>query len=267
MRFPPIRRIIKSRYPILAILAFLLLPSSAFAAISFDTAQKVTATSGTITVGSLTNGVIMMRVGMNDATSPSNITVNGSTAVLLDDQPEVGTGHVLDYYVVLGNVSGSLSYSETGGSLGNIDFASYSKVNQLRPIESHLDVVCDTGAGNACGIAVQIKYGGVGVMGSLVPLSANDWAWGDSATGGACAKDGLDGITNRFDTASINAMQIGDSNGTFPVSVPYFMATRANSCGQVMLLQMAIMETDSPQSGFAIDNGTLKISNGRLLIQ
>lgn len=205
------------------------LPSTSFAAISFDVATGgLSGGSGNVTVGTLTNGVAIFHTSSEDVTDAvTAVTLNGVAGVALQFQTCAGCNTNKMWSVVLGSVSGSIAWTTTGGTNTTAVIATYSGVHQTTPIQSSQKT--SVIAANSISL-------------TATPTTSGTWAAVTTKKNGGCAVDSLTNITNRYNTASANAMQEGDSNAELTISVGYTQTVTSSGCAQNHSLIQAVLE-------------------------
>lgn len=196
-------------------------------AIAFVQCTTGLGASGTTDFGSYTNGVLV--VALSAATDPSALTINGVAGTRrVHDTSNMATP-ILDLWTVpVGTMSGSVSWSWTGGSSISTQVSGYSGADQSTTVDQSGSTDC---AG--CQTATN----------TITPTVSNSWAIGYAAKNGACAGDSAVNMENRSSPGNPNALGFGDSNAAITISVAYTQSVTGSGCNQQWsMMQLNIRE-------------------------
>ncbi len=184
-------------------------------AISFIQYTGGGSSSGSSDLGTYTNGVIVVEVQANSAIS--SVSVNGIAGVQQVHNTSGQAVPILDLWTVaVGTMSGTVSWSATGGTGVSLNFCGYDGVDQTTPVNT----------------STQANCAGCNTISTTVtPSIAGCWAVALNRKNGACASGSPVNITNRSLPGNDNAIGFGDSNGTITSGVGYTQ-TISSGCTQ-----------------------------------
>jgi hypothetical protein len=167
-------------------------------AISFVQCTTGLGSSGTTDFGTYTDGLLV--VSVNSSTdNVTAVTFNGVAGTRRVHDTSNAATVMLDLWTVpVGSMTGSVSWSITGGTSVGVQVSGYSGVDQTTPV--------NTTDSDNCFVCSVINC-------EATPTLDNCWAVAFFAKNGGCASGTPVGMTNRSLPGNDNGIGFGDSDG------------------------------------------------------